>query len=96
MNRSALTLLGGSASLALIVLANNPARAMIPRDLTSDANSTANTQAVSQPLSQEEAPLPPQEIDARIKQLAQAKFGCTCANCMNTVRQMIQQGQLSL
>ncbi len=94
MNRSA-TLLGGSTSIALIILASNPAHAMIPRDLTS-TDSGMGIQTLSQPMSQPEAPLPPQVIEARIKQLALAKFGCTCANCMNTVRQMVQQGQLSL
>jgi len=98
MNRPALTVLGGSASLAVIVLAGNPAHALMPPALKGDGGFSArmDTQTVRQPLAPEEIPQPAQAVDARIKQLAQAMFGCTCANCMNTVRQMVQQGQLSL
>jgi hypothetical protein len=94
MNRTALTLLGGSASLTLIAL-GNPAHALMPPELRGDAGS-ATVRTNNSPLTQEDLPQSAQSVDARIKQLAQSRFGCTCANCMATVRQMIQQGQLSL
>ena len=96
MNRPALTVLGGSVSLAFIVLTGNPAHALMPPDLRGDGGFRVDAQTVSQPLSQEEAPQSAQATNARISQIAQATFGCTCMSCMNTVRQMIQQGQLSL
>ncbi len=34
MNRPALTVLGGSASLAFLVLTGNPAHVLMPRDLS--------------------------------------------------------------
>lgn len=95
MNRPMLTVLGGSVSLALIVLVSNPAHALMPPELRGDSGSKVDAQTVSQP-SQEEMPQSAQATDARIKQLAQATFGCTCATCMTNVRQMLQQGQLSL
>jgi hypothetical protein len=68
----------------------------MPPELKGDSVSRMDTQTVGQPLASEEVPESAQAVDARIKQLAQATFGCTCVNCMNTVRQMVQQGQLSL
>jgi len=96
MNRPALTVLGGSVSLAFIVLTGNYARALMPSELRGDAESRIGASTVRQPMDQEELPQSAQAIDARIKQLAQATFGCTCTTCMNTVRQMVQQGQLAL
>ena len=94
MNRPALTVLGGSVSLAFIVLTGNPAHALMPPELRGDGGSRVNGQTVRQPILQEEVPQSAQATNARIKQLAQGTFGCTCTTCMNTVRQMIQQGQL--
>lgn len=96
MNRPALTVLGGSVSLAFIILTGNPAHALIPPGAKDDGGFKVDVQNVRQPLGQEEFPQPTQVIDDRIRQLAQATFGCTCTTCMNTVRQMVQQGQLSL
>lgn len=95
MNRPPLTVLGGSVSLAFMVLAGHPAQALMPPELRG-GGSRVDAQITRQPLSQEEAPQSAQAINARIKQLAQGTFGCACTTCMNTVRQMIQQGQLSL
>lgn len=95
MNRPALTVLGG-ASLAFIVLTSNPAHALMPPELRGNVGSKANTQTVRQPISQEEIPQSTQAINVKIKQLSQGTFGCACTTCMNTARQMIQQGQLSL
>lgn len=98
MNRPLLTVLGGSASLAMIVLAGHPAQALMPPELKGAGGFRASmdTPTVRQPLAAEEIPQPAQATDARIKQLAQATFGCTCATCLNNVRQMVQQGELSL
>lgn len=94
MNRTALTLLGGSASLTLVVL-SSPAHALMPPELRGDAGSiTSITAPRGNSPSQGDLPLTTQSVDARIRQLAQSQFGCTCANCMAAVRQMIQQGQL--
>ena len=93
MNRTALTLLGGSASLSLLVL-SGPAHALMPPELRGDAGSITAPGGNSP--RQGELPLTTQSVDARIKQLAQSRFGCTCANCMAAIRQMIQRGQLSL
>lgn len=78
MNRPALTALGGSVSLALIVLTGNPAHALIP-----PANGGS-----------EEAPYSAPVANARTKQIDPGTLGCTCATCTDTARQMIQQGQL--
>jgi hypothetical protein len=93
MNRTALTILGGSVSLSLVVL-SNPAHALMPPELRGDAGSITAPRGNS--LSQGDMPMPTQAVDARIRQLAQSRFGCTCANCMAAVRHLIQQGQLSL
>jgi len=96
MNRAALMLVGGSVSLAFIAMTGSAAHALMPPELRGEGNLKADAQTVNQPIAPEDAPQSLQATDNRIKQLAQATFGCTCANCMNSVRQMIQQGQLSL
>ncbi len=96
MNRFELNLLGSSLSLAAMIAVAHPAQALMPVDIKGDTGPKMDTQLASPVLSQETTPQPAQSTETRIRQLAQANFGCTCTNCMNTVRQMIQQGQLSL
>lgn len=95
MNRDVLTLFGCSGSLVM-VLAGTPARAILPPG-TMDHTSKIEMQTVSQPIAPEQAPqMSVPATGDRLKQLASSIFGCTCANCVNAVQQMIQQGTLSL
>lgn len=94
VNRDLLTLLGCSGSL-LVVLAGSPAKAILPPGAMDSIKSDIPT--VTQPIAQEEAPqVSTQATTDRFKQLAASVFGCTCANCLNAVKQMVQQGSLSL
>jgi len=96
MNRDVLTLLACSSSLAFIALMNSPANALMPPGSEGGVGSKVDSPTVNQALSQEGVSQPAQVTDARIRQLSQATFGCTCAVCMGKVRQMLQQGQLSI
>lgn len=95
MNRNLLTLLSCSSSL-LMVCAANPAKAILPPG-TLDNASKVDVLSTSQPTSSEQAPQASIQTQGdRVKQLAASIFGCTCANCVNAVQQMIQQGSLQL
>jgi hypothetical protein len=95
MNRDVLTLLGCSGSLVM-VLAGSPAKAILPPG-TMENSTKIDLSTASQLIATEQAPqAAPQATSDRLKQLASSIFGCTCANCVNAVQQMIQQGTLSL
>ena len=96
MHRGVLTLLGCSSSLAVVVLTGKAVKALVPPTFTGVAAPQVETQTVTAPIAQE---TPQSSIHAstdKVRQLALATFGCTCSNCMNAVRQMVQQGTLSL
>ena len=96
MNTSKLTWLGCSAA-ALMLLATDAASASTvkPQEAGSVGNAITDTQAIN-PLGQETSSLPSLATNDRVKQLALATFGCGCVNCQNQVRQMLQQGTLTL
>lgn len=96
MNRDPLTLMGCASSLAFVLLSGGAAKALVPPTFTGDSGAAVGIQAAPSSSAQDTVLPVPQATDARIKELAQATFGCTCINCQNSVRQMIQQGILSL
>ena len=97
MNGSKLTWLGCGA-LALMLLTTNAASASTvkPQDAGSIGNPMTDSQAINQPLGQETSALPSLATNDKVRQLALATFGCGCANCQSQVRQMLQQGTLTL
>jgi len=95
MNRTLLTSLGCSGLLLLAVMVSSSARAMLPPVDGVSAPKTVNQTNLA-PADESTPQMPLVSQENRIKQLAQATFGCTCANCVSAVRQMVQQGRLSL
>ena len=97
MNKGKLTWLGCS-TLALMLLATDAASASTvrPQDAGSVGNQITDSQAINQPSGQETSTLPSLATNDKVKQLALATFGCGCANCQSQVRQMLQQGTLTL
>jgi hypothetical protein len=97
MNKIALTLLCGSSVFALTLLNVHPAFAkkFSPQDLANPNSQPTGTQTLNAPISQQEDPLSsPMTFNEKVKQLALQQFGCTCANCQATARQMLLQGSL--
>lgn len=100
MNRNALTLLGCSGSLVLMLATGNAAQANPATPLYGDAISKAtptNHQSVatSNPQTNSHyANLDPNSD--KVGDLAIAKFHCDCPACRVAVVQMLQTGQLSL
>ena len=96
MNKNLLTLLGCSGSLALTLLAVNPANAStrissIPSIQPSDT--IAANPDINQDKSQSWLP----EINSdKIGYLAVIILGCNCNGCRTQVLQMIEQGRLVL
>jgi hypothetical protein len=73
------------------------AKALMPPSLGDDNNPRIGIQTNSRFTSQEDAPISiRQSVEAKLKQLAQTKLGCTCTNCISTVRQMVQEGTLPI
>ena len=95
MNKNLLTLLGCSGSVALMLLAVNPANASTPSQSRSiHSNSEI---AVNPDINQDESQSSLPEIKSdKIGELALIKLGCDCAGCRTQVLQMIQQGRLIL
>ncbi|MDF5712060.1 MAG: hypothetical protein PUP90_31400 [Nostoc sp. S4] len=89
MNKNLLTLLGCSGSLATLLLAPHSAQALMPNKIPGVV--PVPTVNVSRTDSQSDFPQQSQILDSMVKQYAQTKFGCTCVNCMNLARQMLQQ-----
>jgi hypothetical protein len=97
VRKDSLTLLSCTGSAALVLMMGSGVNALMPPNLGDDGNSRIGIQTSSTTTSQEDAPVSiRQTVNARLKQLAQTKLGCTCTNCISTVRQMVQEGTLSL
>ena len=99
MRKDLLTLLGCTGSMALVLMSGSGAKALMPPNFAGSVGVPAGIQPASAFKStyQEDAPLSTRtSVEARLKQLAQVKLGCTCTNCINLVQQMVQQGTLSL
>ena len=95
MNKNLLTLLGCSGSVALMLLAVNPANASTPSQSRS-INSNSEI-AVNPGTNQDESQSSLPEIKSdKIGELALIKLGCDCAGCRTQVIQMIEQGRLIL
>lgn len=96
MNKNLLTLLGCSGSVALMLLAVNPANAstrISPNPTIEPNGEIAVNPATNQDESQSSLP----EINSdKIGNLATITLGCDCAGCRTQVLQMIQQGRLTL
>ncbi|MEH2058191.1 MAG: hypothetical protein V7K97_18920 [Nostoc sp.] len=89
MNKKVLTILGCSSSVATAFLTPYSAQALMPNKIL---GVIAPAPTVTRTSSQEDFPQISGISDSMVKQYAQVKFGCTCANCMNLARQMLQQG----
>jgi hypothetical protein len=73
------------------------AKALMPPNLGDDGNSRIGIQTNSRFTPQENAPISTrQTVEAQLKQLSQTKLGCTCTSCVSTIRQMVQEGKLSI
>jgi hypothetical protein len=86
---TALTLLGCSGSIFTMLLAPQSASALMPAtasDSPVPTQSINNVTPTGSDFSQTA-----QFSDAMVRQYAQAKFGCTCSNCMKLARQLLQQ-----
>ena len=94
MNKNLLTLLGCSGSVALMLLAVNPANASTP--ISQNRNIDPNSEiAVNPATNQDESQSSLPEINSdKIGNLAIITLGCACAGCRTQVLQMIQQGRL--
>ncbi len=96
MRKDSLTLLSCTGSAALLLMIGSGAKALMPSNIGDDGNPRIGVQTNLTP-TQEDAPISTrQTVEAKLKQLAQTKLGCICANCVSSVRQMIQKGELSL
>ncbi|MEH2183140.1 hypothetical protein [Nostoc sp.] len=89
MNKNVLTLLGSSSSVATLLLASHSAQALMPNKMPGVV--PVPTVNVTHTDSQLDFPQQSQILDSMVKQYAQTKFGCTCINCMNLARQILQQ-----
>ena len=96
MNKIALALLCGSSVFALTLLDVHPAFAkkFSPQDLANPTSQPTGTQSLNTAISQEDSLSSPMTFNEKVKQLALQQFGCTCANCQATARQMLLQGSL--
>jgi len=96
MNKNLLTLLGCSGSVALMLLAVNPAHASTP--ISPNPSIDPNGQiAVNAGINQDESQSSLPEINSdKIGDLAVITLGCDCAGCRTQVLQTIQQGRLTL
>ncbi|MEG3840420.1 hypothetical protein [Microcoleus sp. herbarium14] len=94
MNKNLLTLLGCSGSVALMLLAVNPAHAstrISPNPSIEPNSEIAVTPGINPDESQSSLP----EINSdKIGNLATITLGCDCNGCRTQVLQMIQQGRL--
>lgn len=107
MTRDALTLLGCSGSLALVLLTVNPAEASTAplRELEFVAPVANDVQDVNTPLAtgtlecgcaQEDSNYSSENFTDTEGERAIETFGCDCAGCRNMVRQRVEQGSLTL
>ncbi len=96
MRKDSLTLLGCTGSIAFVLIMGGSAKALMPPNFGGDINPRTRIQTNPMSTYQEDAPVAKQATEAKLKQLAQAQFGCICANCIGRVRQMIQEGTLSI
>ena len=96
MNKNLLTLLGCSGSVALMLLAVNPANASTP--ISQNRSIEFNGEIAANPdINQDESQSSLPEINSdKIGNLATIKLGCDCTGCRTQVLQMIQQGRLIL
>jgi hypothetical protein len=95
MSKNSLTLLGCTGSVVLVLMMGSGAEALMPPNLEGDGNSRIGIQTNSMFTSQEDIPISTrQTVEAQFKQLAEIKLGCTCANCISQVRQMVQEGTI--
>ena len=96
MNKNLLTLLGCSGSVALMLLAVNPANASTQISPNPTINYNGEI-AVNPGTNQDESQSSLPEIKSdKIGELALIKLGCDCAGCRTQVIQMIEQGRLIL
>jgi hypothetical protein len=96
MRKDSLTFLGCTGSVALVLMVSSGAKALMPLNVGSDGNSRVGIQTNSG-TPQEDAPIyTRQTIETQLKQLSQTKLGCTCTSCVSTIRQMVQDGTLSI
>jgi len=86
MNPKILTVLGCSSSLTAF-LAPYSAQALMPSKIPGAIIPAPTITRTSSP---EDFPQVSGISDSMAKQYAQVKFGCTCANCVNLARQMLQ------
>ncbi len=90
MRKDSLTLLGCTGSVALVSMMGSSAKALMTPNLGDEGNPRNGIQTNSISPFQEDAPVPTRRtIEVKLKQLAQTQFGCTCANCISRVRQMV-------
>lgn len=96
MNKNLLTLLGCSVSLALTLLAVNPANASTR--ISPNPSIERNDEISANPdINQDESQSSLAEINSdKIEDLAAITLGYDCAGCRTQVLQMIQQGRLTL
>lgn len=94
METNKLTLIACAGSiLAGTLFLAAPSQAM---PLQNIGDTQGLTQATTPQITKTEDLATPVSYEQRLEQASFSRFGCTCANCMNATRQLVQSGSISL
>jgi hypothetical protein len=94
MANNKLTLLACSGSILATTLFGMPSHGM-PLSNFGDGSQRIERTTTSEPTQSEEIATPA-NYEKKLKQAAVNKFGCSCTNCVSSIRQLVRSGTLSV
>jgi hypothetical protein len=94
-----LTLLACSGSILATTLFGMPSEALPAPNLNSRDQQLASasiSRSKAVRLTHSEEMLTPKGYEKRLQQAAIGRFGCGCANCVTSIRELVRAGQMSV